>query len=253
MPEANDKRTQTLRGDQRYLFDLVMAVSSGEVPNKLAQKKPPKIHKARWLNLGSILLRIYVATSNPSQELKMLVEYIMKVYAPFWFLVRTKPLAIHGSRHIFKFIQWTRELSQTVQNVARASLKQNGFFCHPENILLAMITDEDPAIREDGFNKILRARESPVGEIRTFHVPNIRYKCEKYTDMIQWESINITSPPCLHFHSDQYLTEFKTSDDIISIPGKKFLPLMFKQIVQINLNSFEFQNIRVTHKTPNVL
>lgn len=223
MPNANDSRTLKLRGDQRYLFDLVMAVHNGKVPNKVAQKKKPKVQKARWSNFASILLRIYVSTSDPSPELRTLVEYIVKVYAPFWFLVRTKPFAIHGSRHMFQFIQWTRELSQTVQNVARASLKQNGFFCHPENILLAMITDKNLSIRKEGFEKILRAREAPIGEIRTFYVPNIRYECENYTDMVQWENIDITSPPCLQFHSDEYLTDFITSDDIISIPGKVYL------------------------------
>lgn len=225
MPDADDPRTLNLRGDQRYLFDLVMAVHSGKVPNKLAQKKPPKINKSRWLNFASTLLRMYVATSNPCHELRTLVEYIVKVYAPFWFLVRTKPHAIDGSRHIFQFIQWTRELSQTVQNVARASLKQNGFFCHPENILLAMITDKNATIRKEGFQKILRARERPVGEIRTFRVPNIMYECGSYTDMVQWENINYSSPPCLQFHSDEYLTEFMNSEDIISIPGKKCLAL----------------------------
>lgn len=245
MQDAESMRTAKLLDEQRYLFDMVTAVNCGVVPVGLAQEKIPKIHETLWFNTASILLRIYVSKSNPSHELRTLVEYIVKVYAPFWFLVKTKPFAIHGSRHIFQFIQWTRKLSQIVQNVARSSLSQNGFFCHPENILLSMITDENAAIRKNGFGKMLEARETPVGEIRTFRVPNIRYECESYTDMVNWGNINLSSPPCLHFHSDEYLNEFKTSEDIIPIPGKKISATL--RILQFKLSFLVYFRISVPH------
>lgn len=227
MPDPSNPKTMNLRGDQRYLFDMVMAIQNGIVPDKLAKKRGHKVHKARWLNTASTILRIYVSYSDPPQQLKQMVEYIMKVYAPFWFAVKLNPLAIHGSRYIFKFIKWTREMSKDVQDVARETLKQNGFFCHPENILLAMITDEDAAVREEGYKKIFEARNKPVGQIRSLRVPHIRYECDSYIDMIQWESLEITSPPCLHFHPNEYLAEYRDTDDIIPIPGVRYTIQLF--------------------------
>ena len=37
---------------------------------------------SRWLTTANRILRLYVSTDKPSQALKIIIEYIMKVYAP---------------------------------------------------------------------------------------------------------------------------------------------------------------------------
>ena len=79
--------------------------------------------------------------------------FIVKVYAPFWFLVKSHPQSINGSRHIFiNYIVWIRELSQHIQEIIRPVIEHNSYF-HPENVLIAMITDSDASIRYLGYEK----------------------------------------------------------------------------------------------------
>ena len=59
----------------------------------------------------------YVATENPTENLKTLAEYIVKVYAPVWFNIKLKPSCTYGSKHLFKLISYSRYLSDDFKNV----------------------------------------------------------------------------------------------------------------------------------------
>lgn len=221
MPEAERTQNCKLRSDQRYLFEIVQAIHMGNVTDALAARKPGKVHKARWITMASRILRLYVTKSKPDKELQMFAEYIMKVYAPFWFAVKLEPLATKGSRHVFKMMQWIRQLPEDIQKVVRGSIQINGFFCHPESILLSMITDDDENIRDEALKKILKARSVGGEKRRCFVVPKneINFECTHYHNMIDWKKVTITEPPILQFHSNDYLRSFISSDQIIDIPG----------------------------------
>lgn len=98
MPENIDD--WELRADQRYLYDVVKAVANDDCNDDLDQRLPGPLHHALWLTTASRILRLYVTKSGRevSRDLKALAQYVMKVYAPFWFLVKSQPLAIQGSR-----------------------------------------------------------------------------------------------------------------------------------------------------------
>lgn len=210
-----------LRSDQRYLYRMVRAVDSGICETDLADIKPGPVNLSRWNTMASRLLRLYVAKPSPSNNLQILVQYVMKVYAPFWFLIKSKPQAIHGSRHIFQYIQWTQPFPQTVKKIVHRSIQHNGFFCHPENILLAMLTDESRPTRIDAIEKILEARQRPPSTIRQFILPKIDFNADSYTTMINWNDLdNFCEPPCIQFYTQGYLQELLDSDQMIEIPGK---------------------------------
>ncbi len=97
-----------LSNDQRYLFLMALAVKSGSVPQELAQYKPGPLNLARWLTLASRILRFYVSQSDPSPELKIITNYVMKVYVPFWQAVKTDNCISSGSKHFFNLIKMTR-------------------------------------------------------------------------------------------------------------------------------------------------
>lgn len=139
-----------IRDDQKYLYDMVKAVDSGHCNEQLSSIKPGRLNLSRWLTTASRILRLYVTQTEASKELKTLTFFIMKIYAPFWFLIKNNPYAIHGSRYIFKYIEWTRELPNEIQVVIESSIQINAFFAHPENIILSMITDDKREIRNKG-------------------------------------------------------------------------------------------------------
>lgn len=212
----------SLRGDQKYLYDMVRAVDRGVCDDTLASMKPGPLNLSRWLTTASRVLRLYVTETVPSENLKNLAVFVMKVYAPFWFLIKSQPQAINGSRHLFNYIKWIRQLPEHMQDIVQRSVQINGFFAHPENIILSMITDESKDIRLEACDIIFQSRERTTQQIRQFTVPKINFNCESLKNMINWNEIETgIEPPCTQFYSQEYLLELQNSDEIINIPGEK--------------------------------
>lgn len=221
-PMPDNIHNWTIRSDQQYLFRMVVAINNGSCDDRLASQSPGPVSTARWLTTASRLLRLYVSKSHPTESLRDLVTFVVKVYAPFWFLIKNQPQSIHGSRHLFKYILWIRQLPTYIQMIIRPTIEHNSYYFHPENILLAMITDPDQRVRFRAYETIRNARGDPPASIREFHVPKneINFECDKYTEVINWENLQITEPPCLHFYTDKQLVEYQySSDHIIEIPG----------------------------------
>lgn len=213
-----------LRGDQKYLYRMVLAIHDGKCDEKLASAKPGPVSTARWLTTAARILRLYVSKKNPSKELIKLVQFIVKVYAPFWFLVMTRPQAIHGSRNVHQYITWLRKLpkdAQDVKNIVHESIGNSAYFFHPENILLSMITDSDFFIRRRAFSKILELRQDPPPTIRPFNptIFKLNFESLTYITMVDWKHFT-TEPPCLQFFTQDQLQAFQHDrNNIIEIPG----------------------------------
>lgn len=138
----------------------------------------------------------------------------MKVYVPFWFIVKQNPQAIHGSRHLYKYIQMTRSLPQNIQKIIKPRIQTNGFYCHPENILLSMITDENRDNREKGYAKKFEARANPSLNVRPFAVPTINFECDSNMTMINWDAVRrLTEPPCIQFIPHEVLLAYANSEN----------------------------------------
>ena len=116
-----------------------------------------------------------------------------------------QPLAIHGSRYVFQYIPWIRQLPKDVQQVLRPFIENNAYLFDPEHVLLSMITDQDPLVRSDGYAKILSARNEALGCIRQMFGPQvdnfINFESDSYFDMINWSKFEFTEPPCLQFYT----------------------------------------------------
>ena len=93
------------------------------------------------------MLRLYVATENPSNKMKLIVVYIMKVYVPMWFTIKGNSASEIGALNMFKTIESSREMDETVQDIVFPVIQRNAFFAHPENVLLSIINDEQCHIR----------------------------------------------------------------------------------------------------------
>ena len=76
---------QEMNNDQKYLHEDDLP-SNLEFLNYLLQ--PRKLHNARWLTLANRILRLYVSTTNPSEQLYSLVHFVINLYAPAWFQVK---------------------------------------------------------------------------------------------------------------------------------------------------------------------
>ncbi len=79
---------------------------------------------------------------NPSDEHKLLVSFILKLYMPVWFNIKKSKYFTDGPKHVFGAIQTSRFLPENLLQVVDPVIERNSFFAHPENLLLSMIVDK---------------------------------------------------------------------------------------------------------------
>jgi len=104
----------------------------------LAARRPRPVVHSRWLTTANRLLRLYVATEIPSSNLVVLATYVVKVYAPVWFQIKSKSLCSDGTHHLWEIIKFSRYLEPEYLRIVDTVIQQNADFVHLENIILAM-------------------------------------------------------------------------------------------------------------------
>ena len=60
MPQVSEETKRNLSTDQKYLYDIVKAVETGHVSEKLADLRPGKMAHSRWLTTANRIMRLYV-------------------------------------------------------------------------------------------------------------------------------------------------------------------------------------------------
>lgn len=199
-PKLPQMDLSQLSTDQKYMYEIYDAVTSGYCNEELANRHPGPVVHSRWLTTACRLMRLYIGTKNPSVNLVTLVEYVVRVYVPVWFAIKSKPSCSQGPRHLWKLCTSTRYLPDHLRDLVRKVISHNGFFAHSENILLAMLEDERPPIRELAVRRILLARSSFVltSSVRQFRPPEINFEATDYTEMILgWHEETRLEPPVL--------------------------------------------------------
>jgi hypothetical protein len=196
-----------LSSDQAYLLRICSSIMTGNFPKVLEKKSPGALNHARWLTTANRILRLYVSTVNPSEVLLILVEFIMKVYAPMWFSIKSEPSCLMGAKHVFKTIKLTRYLPENLKQVIEPVINRNGFFAHPENVILSMLGDSRRNIRKQAVDHILRVRKKrkPEKEVRKFTVPKINFDAKSYQSIVQWKTSE--EPPVTMYLSNEELKQ----------------------------------------------
>ncbi|CAG9792722.1 unnamed protein product [Diatraea saccharalis] len=202
LPEiaSNDLST-----DQKYLYDIMTAVSTGIFSSDLANMEPGLLNHSRWLTTANRILRLYVTKTDPDEKLVVLVTYVMKVYGPMWFTIKSNPSCINGAKHLWQTISLSRYLKPDLKKIVDNVIQRNGYFGHPENVLVAMLGDDMESIRELAYQQILKARSETASGIRTFKVPALNFDARDYTLIITWHDLKITEPPLTSYLSDEAL------------------------------------------------
>jgi len=201
-----------LSNDQQYLYEMCKAVASGICPIDLSRREPGTLSHARWLTTANRLLRLYISTTTPTENLVTLVTYVLKVYAPVWFSIKANSSCKDGARHVWQTIHNSRYLSDKLKAVVDPVIERNGYFAHPENLLLCMLSDERKTIRQLAMRRILRARSEQYG-LRLFTVPKLNFAAKDYIDLIDWQDTPISEPPILANNSADDIEMFVASGD----------------------------------------
>jgi hypothetical protein len=123
---------------------------------------------------------------------------------------------------MWRTIHLSRYLPDELKHIIDPVLQRNGFFGHPENILLAMITDERKHVRELGLRRILKARSTRVAGIRKFTVPALNYDSSDYLELIDWQNTNLTEPPLITDLSDAVIKDLVTNGESTIVDFPRF-------------------------------
>lgn len=207
-----------LSKDQKYMLEMCEATGSGRCSLELSMRDPGKMSYARWITTASRLLRLYIGIVQQSPNLRILVEYVMKVYAPIWFDIKCHSSVKDGAKHLFRLIHLSRYMTQEMKRIVDPVIERNGFFGHPENLLLAMISYSRSHVRELGLRRILQSRtKSQQRGIRVFKVPHLNFEAQDYIDLITWSDCVVTEPPLTMAITVDDLRKFINNDDVHTV------------------------------------
>jgi hypothetical protein len=210
---------ENLSTDQKYLYDIHLSISEGNCSAEMACKSPGKMSHARWLTTANRILRLYVSTSDPSDTLKSIVLFIMKVYVPSWFEIKVNSSSQDGVRNLFKTVQSLQKMNQETKDIVAPVIQRNAYFAHVENILLCMLQDERNHIRELAWRKIKNARRDYKGKsIRTYIIPDLNFEADEYMSLINWQQSVVTEPPLTKTFSDDQIDDFINQQHRLDIP-----------------------------------
>ena len=225
----------SLSTDQYYAYRICCSIITGDLDDDLALLEVGPINHSRWLTLACRILRYYASLVKPSKNLKMIAEFIVTVYFPSWFHIKVKNKLTDGAGNLFHLIQRVNKFpDKNVREICYKILNNNSYFAHGENILIAMLADEEEEVRVRAVNKLLNIKglneiftcedsfkggvveseseDEPAEDdetkyppmnkgVRTFLKPKINFNASSYhtmTPISQWEII----PPILNAMSE---------------------------------------------------
>ncbi|GBM63574.1 hypothetical protein AVEN_173073-1 [Araneus ventricosus] len=203
------KDIKKLSTDQQYLYHICLAIKDGSCSSSVTGNSPGKLSHAPWLTPANSLFRLYVGTPCPSQNLIILVLYVMMVYAPMWFEIKIKSNCQYGAQHFWKMISLARQLPDNVKQIIYKVFSNNAYFAHPEHLLLTMLHDSIKHIRELADRRILGARDKKTKNSGSFFkIPELNFEAADYIDyiaLIDWSNCAVTEPPLTMHTKDKGL------------------------------------------------
>ena len=222
--EVIDEVKNDLSTDQIYLLRACLAVQQGYADNdeskSLQNTMPGNLNHARWLTKASRILRLYMSKESCSSSLYKIVHFIVNVYAPSWFNIKSHPSCADGAKNFFYLLKQCHELGAEDWKILEPVLQNNSYFAHSENILLAGVCDNDDTIRHFCCDKVIKLRSNSFcSSVRIFDKSTIKFNANafNYVDMIDWTTADLTPPPLLAAIDNENL-QHRQFDFISGIP-----------------------------------
>ena len=221
---------------QVYHLGLLTQIGYKAASQKLVNyffNQPGTVTAARWVTTASNILLLYMQEEEPSDNLKQMVEIINNLYIPSLFNIKQNWHCSNGSRHLFDMIKLARDLfvpkHPDLFDVVKKTVRQNGFYAHPENVLLSMVHDDNDKIREEAIKIIeeLRANDDDKqsGELRKFFVPKrINFEAKGYHELVNYADFTpdmICSPPILKDYSIDEIRNRNFKESYKMVPSNR--------------------------------
>lgn len=117
---------------------------------------------------------------------------------PTFFFTKTSSKIYYGAKNLFCMFECLKTLARDHYKLLVPIVLNNSYFWHPENLLLAMLVDDDQIIRKLAVNKIVAARNSPnddgVRVFRKLKRHQIDENVTAYHQIIKWQTVKVAAP-----------------------------------------------------------
>ena len=202
VPDLEEEVWSDLSRDQKLLYRYCKAVAAGHVPENLARQVAGPINHSRWLTLAIRLMILYTRTQAPSPGLIKIVTYIVQVYCPVWFQVKSKWKFTNGPAHLFSLMRLINTQSKEIQKVVKPVVQRNAFFAEPGVMVCAMLESEQESVRRVAVNLIRETRNNPnkiskekvLQGVRKHEVPLLRWNVKAWHKIIDWSKTKFYEP-----------------------------------------------------------
>ena len=126
----------------------------------------------------------------------MVIVYCL--FTVYWCEIERNSQVIHGSRNFFNLIKRIKNFSSKhVQEIALSVVQQNGYFAHPENVLIVILRDDNENVRNVGVAKVTVPRKQVAEESANN---------DNYSHLLNRSSIRLFDVPVLTLNLKQMFT-----------------------------------------------
>lgn len=201
LPQLSEEVIRDLSTDQSYAYRITEAIRTGVLPEGLALLEIGPVSHSRWLTTALRFCRIWVSKhglrKKQQENLQLIVEYIVGVYIPNWFTIKTTGTWVEGPRHLLYQLQQLQKQKKKVIELVSPTVQRSAWYARPDVILQAMLCSEEQTERQEAVNKIQLLRgQDQLGDssVKPRKTPNINFKATKISELVDW-STEVLEPP----------------------------------------------------------
>jgi len=207
--------------DQAYLYKIILEVRTGVVDENLIQAIPGPMSMAKWVTTASRVCRLHVATCQSNIDLFSLTHFVVTNCGPRSFKIKFQLSSIHESKHLLEQVKIQSLLPSSIKKVTWPIVQRCAYWAHQENVLLAMLADDDAENRKPAIGVIKKNCESSpdtqgVWEFRPALIHDSSKTLQDFLPSIEhckWK------PPLVKHISDGELNETAERSIMLHIPG----------------------------------
>ena len=157
---------EDLSNDQKYAYLIYRVIVTGSVKSweRVINLNIGPMSKCRWLTTATRFLRLWISDKESRSldeeeeaNLKLVVEFIVKVYLPSWFYIKQNSKFYLGPGNLLHYLKllsyWER--SDELSDIIIKSLSNNSYWGAPDKILGFLLSSEHQSDQETAVNIIL--------------------------------------------------------------------------------------------------
>ena len=227
--ELNDDILKDLSTDQKYAYEIVQAIRTGNLSARLFNLEIGPVCHSRWNTMANRFCRMWVSKhgfkGKAAKNLKLIVEYIVGVYYPTWFNYKVRNSWLQGPQICLEQLHLILKQDKQVQKIVLPRLESTAWWASPEMVLQSLLCSNSVDDRLFAVRKILELRgesdqdstASTEQVVRTRFKVKLNQEATCLKNLIMWDEEEITEPVLTMLLSEEEIKSFEVAP--MSVPS----------------------------------